>query len=398
MSRYLVISACSYVAPPAEAYRDHVDPPVRDRYEEWVRSVTPEGPLANFDLGDAPAYDTAFLYQLRARLGRRAERATDPLERVAELDEQGVAAEVIFPAFPPAAGVPFGPWHDQMLDAELRRAGARAYNRWLAEFTSRARERLIGMALVIPGSGDQAVVDIEEAARSGLRGVVLPGVWGPPMDGGLPRIGQVDPSFEPIWEACASLGLPVHLLGGTGFTPVREMPGSPLLNQLSRPAAANAAFGLLMLGGVLERHPQLRVVLTDQGTRGIVDLLRRWDATFRSSRFNPAYYQMDRSPWEYWTRQCLVAPAPTRRADCDLAQVLGVTQMMWCSRYPEPVGTWEDPLAELPTLLGGTPANEARLLLGLNAVRAYGLDPAELSSVARRIGPAMVTQQADRVA
>jgi predicted TIM-barrel fold metal-dependent hydrolase len=176
----------------------------------------------------------------------------------------------------------------------------------------------------------------------------------------------------------------VHTVGGTGLRNWGAVPGWPLLEELSWPESANGALMPLFLGGVLEHHPRLRVVLADQGTRRIADIVRAWESTYQSSQFNS--YGLERSPWEYWTRQCFVAPAPFRRSDCELREVLGVSQMMWSSRYPQTVGGWIDVRSSLCHVLAGVPEREMRAIVGGNAVRLYSLDSGALSEVAARIG------------
>ena len=188
----------------------------------------------------------------------------------------------------------------------------------------------------------------------------------------------------------------VHTLGGTSGRPYGALPGGPLLYHFEWAQAANGLLGLFVLGGLLERHPHLRLILADQGTRRIVDLLDDWEMTFRSPTFDTAYYAMPQSPWVYWARQCLVSPAPLRRTDCDLRYVLGVQRMMWGSRYPEPLGGWLATKTDLGEVFARVPLREMRAILGMNAVRAYDLDAAALSAIAERVGPDVAEVQRDR--
>jgi hypothetical protein len=127
------------------------------------------------------------------------------------------------------------------------------------------------------------------------------------------------------------------------------------------------------------------VVLADQGARRIVDLLDGWEMTHESRTFDSSYYSMVRRPWTYWARQCSVSPAPMRRRDCDLRSVLGVSRLLWGSRYPVPLGGWLDVPAELSSVFDGVPDVETRAIAGENAVRLYHLDHAALRQVADRI-------------
>jgi predicted TIM-barrel fold metal-dependent hydrolase len=386
VARFVVVSACSYIGAPPDAYRPYLDGRYRDEFQKWVSSAA-SGRLPNHMIGTAPLYDPGHVEKVLEKGRTRMGVASDPGARLDELNAQGVAAEVLFPDFRLGAQPPFNPLHGPLGGYDERRlAGARAYNRWLAEFCASQPSRLAGIAVILPDDIDEAVADIERAKAAGLRGVVLPRISGPPPTGALPRLGAADPAWEPIWAACESLDLPVHTLGGTGMPDYGSLPGSALLYSFDWPVSANSGLMFMVLGGVLEAHPHLRMVLADQGSRRIADMLNEWDKRDRSWRFNASYYAGVRPPWHYWMRQCFVTPSPMRRHDSDLRDVLGVSQMMWSSRFPQPVGAWLDVGAEVREVFRGVPERHTRLILGENAMRAYSLDGDALRAVAGRIG------------
>ena len=134
-----------------------------------------------------------------------------------ELDGDGVACEVIFPdADVPArwrAGTPFGAGLGSSGDSDpvLVMAGARAHNRWLAEFCATNPDRRVGVASCRScqrrggGRGDHA------AAEHGLRGVMIPTRW-------MSAAAYNDPSYDPIWAACEETRLVLHTHSGAGPT------------------------------------------------------------------------------------------------------------------------------------------------------------------------------------
>ena len=107
-------------------------------------------------------------------------------------------ALTVSPAF--LASSPFGSGlgNPTGCDPELVFAGARAHNRWLADFCAKEPHRRIGVAVVpIVVDVDAAVTEIHEAADRGLRGVMIPTRW-------FDSPAYHEPVYEPVWAAVAS--------------------------------------------------------------------------------------------------------------------------------------------------------------------------------------------------
>jgi uncharacterized protein len=92
-----------------------------------------------------------------------------PEQRIAEQDQDGLEAEVLFP------NMQMGPrlWRT-MSDDLAYRAAVRAYNDWLGEeYCAVSRDRLIGLGVIPWTNLDDAVAELEHCATLGLRGVTL---------------------------------------------------------------------------------------------------------------------------------------------------------------------------------------------------------------------------------
>ena len=147
MDRYLVISSDGHAGLPPERYRDYLESKYHAEFDERVQReiLAREEHEKRFLLDD-------FNTKWRARVGEGLAGAWDPEIRNRVLDGDGVAAEVLFPdgiternAPPFGADVglrPFG------IAPELQWAGARAHNRWLADFCSDDPLRRIGLAVI----------------------------------------------------------------------------------------------------------------------------------------------------------------------------------------------------------------------------------------------------------
>jgi predicted TIM-barrel fold metal-dependent hydrolase len=153
----------------------------------------------------------------------------------------------------------------------------------------------------------------------------------------------------------------------------------------------------MIWGGVLERHPKLQVVLTEQGTGWIVSALRGMDYSWEHS-----YLRRDvrtvvkRKPSEYYRRQVHMGSSLFSRAEAEARFDIGVDKINLGMDYPHHEGMWASgpgTLEYLRATLGaaGVSADDARRMLGDNAVRLWGFDRNTLGPVAERIGPSMQT-------
>ena len=127
-------------------YRDYLEHRYLDEFDVWAKSYV--NPYA--DLRGETAY-----------------RNWDSAARLRELEDDGVVAEVLFPNTIP----PFFPSGNLLARPptpetyELRWAGLRAHNRWLADFCADAPGRRAGMAQVFLNDVDDAVAEISWAAN-----------------------------------------------------------------------------------------------------------------------------------------------------------------------------------------------------------------------------------------
>ncbi|MDB5420370.1 MAG: amidohydrolase, partial [Brevundimonas sp.] len=155
MDRYLVISSDGHAGLPPERYREYLDPQYRAQFDERIAKeiAAREQHEKNFLLDD-------FNNKWRADAGEGMEGAWDSTIRSRVLDEDGVAAEVLYPdGITERNAPPFGAdigLRPVAKEAHLQWAGARAHNRWMAEFCQMDPVRRIGLAII------PAFYDIEE--------------------------------------------------------------------------------------------------------------------------------------------------------------------------------------------------------------------------------------------
>lgn len=153
---------------------------------------------------------------------------------------------------------------------------------------------------------------------------------------------------------------------------------------------AHRLFWHLLWSGVLERHPKLRLVFTEQFADWLPDLLKRLDMQYAGTVSSATLTSgLSRKPSEYWARQCSVGASFMTRDECAMRHAIGVPTILWGSDFPHDEGTWPDTAAALHATFQGVPESELRAMLGDNAMRVYGFDRKVLAAHAQRVGPSV---------
>jgi predicted TIM-barrel fold metal-dependent hydrolase len=159
---------------------------------------------------------------------------------------------------------------------ELRRAGARAFNRYYAEAHAGLGDRLCPVALIPMHSPEEAIGELEHCVQElGFRAVLLAGhVARPAPIENPPRIARWLDTFgldsahdyDPVWARCEELGVAPTFHSSAMGWPGRASPSSYVLNHLGNFAAAgDATCRALFLGGVTRRFPRLRFAFLEGG-------------------------------------------------------------------------------------------------------------------------------------
>ena len=275
-------------------YRDYFEEQYLEIFDDWVRSEEEAG------LPDAG--------NLNPEIGVDAQ--WDSAARLAALESQGVVAEILFPN-----GLPFQMrrFEDagRAADLDLNRQARLAYNRWLADFCAETPGRRAGQALVSFDDIDQAVEDIHWAKEHGLGGMMMPAL----LPGGR---FFFDPALDPIWAACVEVGLPISQHGGSGVPPY-DPPGFAALMTLAIEHSFYSGRSLwqMILGGVFERFPDLRMVFVETEVHWIGPVIERLDSRLGKgddwlafSRFMQRERGFTRLASEYWATNCYAGVSP----------------------------------------------------------------------------------------
>ncbi len=190
-------------------------------------------------------------------------RPSDPAQRREDQERDGVEAEVIYGVIGISRGL-FG--SRGVTDPALLTAVYRAYNEYIAGFNGTIPGRFFGLGCLPNHDAGVAVEAIRHCAALGLRGAVFV-PWGSTM----PVWHEM---WEPMWSAAEETGLVIsfHVFEGGGATVGYEIkgirhPASIGAWTVVAPMQMDEILVSVILSGVCERHPRLRLVLGESGRR-----------------------------------------------------------------------------------------------------------------------------------
>ena len=373
--RYTVISADCHAGGQLQEYRAYLEPRYRDEFDAWA---------ATYEI----PYDDL--------KGPNGSRNWDSARRRRELEDDGIVAEVIYPntvpPFYPKASLALQPATTDATELARRWAGLQAHNRWLADFCADAPGRRAGIAQVTLHDPVASAAEVRWARGAGLRGVLLPGA---PPGSGLPPL--YDPVYEPIWLACEETGLPVHSHSGSAVPDYGDGPVDNVMFLVEVTWWANRNLWHLVFGGVLERHPGLHVVFTEQGTAWVPERLATLDYFHGRMAASSGSQEeewgrevvgaMSLTPSGYWRRQCHLGSSFIRPAEVPLRHAVGIDKIMWGSDYPHRESSFPYSRLALRLSFAGVDPAEVRAMVGGNAAALYGFDLDALQPIADRVGP-----------
>jgi predicted TIM-barrel fold metal-dependent hydrolase len=384
MDRYLLISADGHAGLPPQQYRAYLDPRYRDAFDAALPAQ-----IEQTRRNEEKFLVKEFNQRWRRGIERELRGAWDSEQRLAVIDADGVAAEVLFPdgitemnSPPFGAGLSLRSWG---VDPELQWAGARAHNRWLAEFCGLAPARRVGIAIV-PAlyDVDLAVAEARRAREQGLRGILIPALWGS-------HPAYHHPRYDPLWEACQALGLVVHTHSGPA-PDLDDLPGMMGIYLTEFVFWALRPLWVLIFGGVFERFPRLRFAVTEVSEFHLPAWLELMDirasTKHTSGKLGNHRAHLPLEPGDYFARNCWIGASLLDPLGVSRRHQIGVGRLMWGTDYPHPEGLWPRTRERLLESFRGVPEPELEAIFGANAVECYGLDRAALSELAGRIGPA----------
>ena len=313
--------------------------------------------------------------------------------RLAYLEEQGIHAEVAFPGPVLAGGLSPAMYLGGQTSKGLEPVwpALHAYNRWLAEFCDAAPGRRTGCIPIDLHDMERAVEEIAWACVAGLfGGIMLPAMS---IRSGLP--GYADDYYEPLWDVCEDHDMVVNLHTGASGTAtdakqLYDAKHGGFLGLYEVFVFTRRPLWFLLFGGVFDRHPTLKVVVTENGAQWLPSLIRDMEAFFDTHGGAPVRSYLEMRPAEYFDRHVFIGGSLMRRPEAEMRHEIGIDRLMWGADYPHLEGAAPVHRQILRWVFGGLPEEDVRRMLGGNAIRVFGFDGDQLQEVADRVGPTVV--------
>lgn len=282
-------------------------------------------------------------------LSNRPPGARDLQARLADLDREGIWGEVVYSSV--------GIWEHMIKDRELVRRAAAAQNEWkVAKVQGVARDRLIAVASLPMRDVNDAVAEARHAAEIGLYAVGLPTPTLPNSRNFDDKVPALNSDYwEPLWATLEETGLvgAFHIGGDASEHTMYTGPGGAILNYTNSTYSGQRAAMVLVACGALDRHPKLKILISEGGASWVPFLADRMEEGYRqhSMFVRP---KLSRSPKEllytqvYCSFQHEASAVPALTAS-------GYRNVMFGSDYPHLEGTFGHTQEVLHELFIGQP-------------------------------------------
>ena len=291
-------------------------------------------------------------------------RPSTPRLRLADMDEDGVEASVLFGPILPM----------NLADSELKNACISAYNDWLVEFCSSAPQRLFGVGMLSKEDPVAARDEVLRLARGGhIRQVNH-------LCGDFSAEMYSDETWGQFWSAAAETDMivSVHTGGGNRGDPdaaPREIRAAAGAFRAGQNSYLGPLAGVLSFG-VLERHPNLKFVLAEAQIGWLPYAVQQMDRSYRrgmESRGGVEAGPLKLMPSEVFRRQ-VYATYEQDQCGLYLLDFFGEGHVMWASDYPHPASTWPHSQEIVERETAHLSAAQKKAVLRDNAKALYGID------------------------
>lgn len=374
-----IVDADAHIDPPYEMWKDYLPASLADRApriehgdeHDWIvfeGNKRPVYMLSNLAGKDGKEYKMK---------GRRAEMRPVwlPETRLEDMDTDGMDAAVLF------GGGPLG-----TADAELYTASFDAYNRWVWDFCSAERKRLVPVGYVPMRDVDETCAMIRGLAAQGFHSINIPAFpqakEGPQLGGfnaqALALTGNAnsdrsytDPEFDKLWETVSELDITLTMhLGGRVPRFGNKQHFLPDL-VMSKTAMAEPV-AIFVYGCIFQRFPKLRLAIVESGVGWLSWMAEYMDRTWERQRFWTEN-KLEEKP-SYYMDQNVYASFIHDRVGILNRDIPGGKNIMWSSDYPHSETTFPNSLNVIERDFAGIPEADVNEIVCERAKRLYKVE------------------------
>jgi predicted TIM-barrel fold metal-dependent hydrolase len=289
-------------------------------------------------------------------------RPTTPELRLADLDRDGVDAEIIYGCLM---------INDLITDGDQRAWANKVYNDWAADFAKRSDPSRTFPLAVVPNNDPLVAADeVRRCAKMGLRGgdlafkrMSLP-LW--------------HHDWYPLWQAAAECRFPISF-HSTGFKGLRG-PDNPQMEKeymVEWRLVRSALFQLdsmevlvgLIASGACEKYPEFNFILGEAGVTWLPYVFDRLDTEY-NDRARALGFSM--KPSDYFRRQGYTTYQQDQFLE-PIIPLIGEDNIIWGADYPHPDCIWPESRRHIEENLGKMPDRIREKITRDNVVRLYNL-------------------------
>jgi predicted TIM-barrel fold metal-dependent hydrolase len=180
-----------------------------------------------------------------------------------------------------------------------------------------------------------------------------------------------------MWATAEEIGMTIGVHEGSSVivpTLGSDRPFNPfILHAVSHAFEEMLACAQLIAFGVLDRHPDLRVVFLESSGGWVPFWMERLNEQAES--FGAFCPEMNLAPSEYFARQCWISYEIDERTLPALTPFIGSERIVWGSDYPHHDATFPGAVAALRRTLAPLDEASRARILGENAAELYRLPP-----------------------
>ena len=282
--------------------------------------------------------------------------------RMADMAREGITKEILFPQ----SILSFVRYPN----LEVQETIFRVYNEYIAEVSARKPGVFFGVGVFSnwwdPSRAEAAMQQIVDL---GLKTFVVPINPGKNSADGKP-IGYGDEIMDRFWAVVAEAGLPLNFHVGEGSDSSHR--GGIAIRVMTSLAPFRQPLAQLIFGGVLDRHPDLRIVFSEGGISWVPPALQDAEMIFDSYGNGNLIDRIEMRPSDYWHRNCY---ATFQNDLLGLRQLdyIGADRVMWASDYPHSEGSFGFSRQAIQSIIEAVGPQVAARIVSGTATELYGL-------------------------